>query len=639
MTMLDRMRRHKSWLKWTLALVVAAFILLYVPSFLSPTSTTGAAPTDVVATVDGRRITANTYQQLYTQQLAQIQASYGAISQEMLTQLQIGPRLLQQLVNQEAVVAEAERRGITVSDGELRERILRMPAFQENGQFVGQERYRLILDSARPPVRPEAFEAEMRRSLLSEKLQAAVTGWIRLNDADVEEEYRRRNEQVRLELAIFRASEFEEGITPTEEAIVAEFEARPDLYRVPEKRRVSYISIDATALRDTMSVTPQEVEARYRANASAYSTPEQVRASHILLTTEGKDEAAVRSTAEGLLAQVRGGGDFAALAREHSEDEQSAIQGGDLGFFSRGQMVAEFDAATWALEPGEVSDLVQTQYGFHIIRTDEKRPAVTRTLDQVRAEIDMAIKTEKAQAEARRLALELAEEIDSSEDLTREAQERGLVVGDSGLFARDEPLAGLGYAPEVAAEAFGLEQGAVSEQLPTSQGYALIAVQEVVPAAMPPLDTVRDQVRQNVVQARAVEVAAERAAEMAERTAGTSFAAAAEAAGVDVTTTELITRGAALPEIGVSAKVDQAAFTLAEGETSDPIETGSAVVVLRVAEKQDIDPAGLETARDALRAELAEERRSSFFTAYMQKAMDDMDIEYNQRTVAALLGP
>jgi hypothetical protein len=126
---------------------------------------------------------------------------------------------------------------------------------------------------------------------------------------------------------------------------------------------------------------------------------------------------------------------------------------------------------------------------------------------------------------------------------------------------------------------------------------------------------------------------------MAERTAGTSFAAAAEAAGVDVTTTELITRGAALPEIGVSAKVDQAAFTLAEGETSDPIETGSAVVVLRVAEKQDIDPAGLETARDALRAELAEERRSSFFTAYMQKAMDDMDIEYNQRTVAALLGP
>ena len=638
MTMLDRMRRHKSWLKWTLALVVAAFILLYVPSFLSPTSTTGAAPTDIVATVDGRRITASVYQRLYAQQVAQIQASYGAISEEMLTQLQIGPRLLQQLVNQEAVVAEAERRGITVSDGELLERILRIPAFQENGQFVGQERYEMILDSARPPVRPEEFEAEMRQSLMSEKLQAAVTGWIRVSDAEVEEEYRRRNEKVQLDLAVFNASDFEEGITPTEAEIAAEFEAHPDLYRVPEKRRVSYIAIDATALRDTMTATPQEIEERYRANAATYSTPEQLRASHILFSTEGEDEAAVRQEAEAVLARARAGEDFAELAREFSDDEQSAVQGGDLDVFPRGQMVAEFDAAAWSLEPGQISDLIRTTYGFHIIKAGEKRAASTRTLDEVRGELELTIKTEKAQAEATRLALELAEEIDSPDDLAREAQERGLTVGDSGLFARDEPLAGLGYAPGVAAEAFRLEQGEVSEQLPTSQGYAFIALEEVVPAALPALDTVRDQVRQNVVQAKAIEAAAARAAEMARQAEETSFAAAAKAAGQEVQSTELVARGAALPQVGMSAKVDEAAFALGEGEVSEPIETGSAVVVVRVADKQDIDPSALETARESLRTELADQQRSTFFNAYMQKAMEDMEIEYNQRTVAALLG-
>jgi peptidyl-prolyl cis-trans isomerase D len=388
-----------------------------------------------------------------------------------------------------------------------------------------------------------------------------------------------------------------------------------------------------------MTVTPQEVEARYRANAANYSTPEQARASHILLSTEGQDEAAVRQEAEALLARIKGGADFAALAREHSDDEQSAVNGGDLNFFPRGQMVAEFDAAAWALAPGEVSDLIRTQFGFHIIQGGEKRPATTRTLDEVRGEIETLIKTEKAQAEATRLAAELAEAIDSPDDLTREAQARGLTVGDSGLFARDEPLAGLGYAPGVSTEAFRLEQGGVSDQLPTGQGYAFIALQEIVPAALPALDTVRDRVRENVVKAKAIEVAAARAADMAQAARGTSFAAAAKAAGVEPRTTELIARGAALPDIGVSASVDEAAFALAEGETSGPIETGSAVVVVRVADKQDIDPTALATERDALRNELTEQRRSSFFGAYMRKAMADMDIEYNQRTVAALLGP
>jgi peptidyl-prolyl cis-trans isomerase D len=640
MTMLDRMRRHKGWLKWSLGVVVATFIFLYVPQFLDPTGTgagTGAAPGDVLATVEGRRVTAGVYQRIYLQQIAQLRASYGQISDQMLAQLQIGPQLMRQLVNQEAVIIEAERRGITVSDGELRERLMRLPSFQENGQFVGEARYRLMLESARPPVRPAEFEADLRRSILSEKLQTAVTGWITVTPADVEEEYRRRNEKVRFDLAVFNADAFRAGITPTDAELTAEYQAHPDAYRVPEKRRVRYLSIDATAMAERMTATPQEVQARYQQNQQAFSTPEQIRASHILLKTEGKDEAAVRKTAEGLLAKAKAGADFAALAKQYSEDEQSKIAGGDLDFFGRGSMVPEFDQAAWALEPGQVSDLVKSPYGFHIIKLAEKRPATTRSIDEVRPQLEMQIKSEKARAEAARLATEIDQQIDSPDDFDRVAKERSLTVGDSGLFSRDEPLAGLSFEPAVSAEAFSLDQGETSGQIATSRGFAFITVTEIKPAAVPPLDEVRDKVRDNVVRAKAVELASQKAAEMARSATARTFESSAKAAGATVRTTELVTRGSAIPDVGVSDKIDAAAFSLKAGDVSQPIATDSAVVVLHVRERQDITPEGLAAERDNLRAQLEQERRGNFFSAYMAKAMEDMSIEYNETTVQRVL--
>jgi peptidyl-prolyl cis-trans isomerase D len=636
MTMLDRMRRHKGWLKWSLAIVCATFVLLYVPQFLDPTGTgAGAAPGDVVATVNGRRITASTYQTVYTQQMAQLRQAYGEMTDQMAQQLGFGQRIVQQLVSQEAQLAEAERLGITVSDGELRERLIRLPAFQENGAFIGDARYTAMLGSARPPVRPSQFEEDLRRSLIAEKLQNSVAGWITVSDADVEEAYRREHERARLDLAIFNADQFRAGITPTEAELNAEYTANPDAFRVEEKRRVRYLALDAASLRTTVSVTPQEVEQRYRDNAATFSTPEQTRASHILFSTQGKDAAEVRKTAEEVLARVKKGEDFAALAKQYSDDG-SKEQGGDLDFNARGIMVAPFDEAMWALQPGETTDqLVQTEFGFHIIRVTDRRPAQTRTLDQVRTQLEDQIRNEKARAEATRLSTEIADQIKTPADLDAVAKQRNLTVRDSGLFGRNEPISGLGIEPSVAAEAFRLEQDQVSGSLATMQGFAFIALAEIKPAHLPALAEVREQVNNEVIRKKAVEVARARAATVAQ--AG-NFAAAARAAGVTVRSTELITRGSALPDIGVSDRVDQAAFALNAGQTSQPIATDSAVVVVHVREKQDIVPEGLESQREALRAQLTNQRRMEFFSAYMMKAMEDMDISYNDRTITTLLG-
>ena len=639
MTMLDRMRRHKAWLKWSLAFVCATFVLLYVPQFLDPTGTgagTGAAPTDVVATIEGRPITANAYQQIYNQQMAQMRASYGEMSEQVARQMGIGQRVIQQLISQEAQIAEAERLGITVTDGELRERIIRIPSFQENGVFIGDDRYRQILDTARPPLRPAAFEADFRRSLIAEKLQAAVTGWVRVSDADVEEGYRREHERVRLDLAVFDATQLRAGIQPTDAEVSAAYTANPETYRVVEKRRVRHLSVDAAALQTKVTITPQEVEARYRDNMASFSTPEQTRASHILFATDGKDEATVRKTAEGVLARVAKGEDFAALAKQFSDDGSKEM-GGDLDFNARGIMVPEFDTAMWALAPGQTTtELVKTQFGFHIIRVTDRRAAVTRTLDQVRPQLENQIRTEKAQAEATRLAGEIEDQIKAPADLDTVAAQHGLTVGDSGLFSRQEPLAGLGMAPLVAAEAFTLEQDKVSGPLQTMQGYAFIALVEIKPSYVPAIDEVRDAVRDDVIQTKAVELARVRAATLANNTA--NFAAATKAAGATLRSTELIARGSALPDVGVSDRIDAAAFALKVGERSQPIATDSAVVVVHLRERQDIVPEGLEAQRETVRAQLTSQRRMDFFSAYMAKAMESMNVTYNEATVAALLG-
>ena len=634
--MLDRMRRHRAWLKWSLGIVVLTFVLLYIPSFLKQDGV-GAAPTDTLATVDGRSIKVGTYQRAYQTQINRLRGAYGdQLNDQMLKQLGISQRIVQQLIDEEAMLAEAGRLGIKVSDAELRERILRMPEFQDGGQFVGNARYTAMLRTARPPMTAAEFEDQVRRSLTIEKLQDALTGWVLVSDADVDKEYTRRNEKVKLDLAVFTANQFRAGIQPTDADIQARFNANPEAYRLPEKRRVRYLSVDAEALRAKMTATPQEVEARYQQNLATYQTPEQVRASHILFKTEGKDEAAVKKLAETVLAKVKAGEDFAKLAKQYSEDG-SKDNGGDLDYFGRGAMVKEFEDAAFSLTPGQTSGLVKSPFGFHIIKTVDKRAAATRTLAEVKPQLEDQIKFEKAQAEASKVADEIAKDIDDPSDLDRVAAARSLTVGDSGLFSREEPLAGVGFAPTVTAEAFRMDQGKVSGVLRTNQGYAWITLVETKPSGLPKLDEVKDKVSADVVRTKAVELAKAKAATMAQA-ARTNFAAAAKAAGVEVKSTEFITRGTAIPEVGTSAAVDDAVFALKANETTGPITTDNAVVVARVKERQDLKPEEMAKSRASLRSELHNQRGGAFFGAYMTKARDRFTVKYNESALKLLFG-
>ena len=638
MTMLDRMRRHKGWLKWSLALVVIAFVFLYVPGFMDQSGGVGL-PSDVIARVGDQEISLADFQQIYTRQLQAYRLeSGGEISEEVLRSLGIDRQILQQMIDGHAALAEAQRLGLEVSDAEVRERILTVPAFQVDGRFIGEASYRQLLQQQRPPLSPRQFEEEIRSEILVDRLQAAVTGWMRVSDAEIADEHRRRNERVRVDVVAFRAADFRDEVEATDDDVSLLFSEESATYEIPEKRRLRFLLVDQTAIFDSFVLTDDEVRQYYDANLSQYQTPGQVRASHILLRVDGDDEAVAARAAE-LAAEARAGADFAELARQHSEDETNAENGGDLGPLGRGRMVPEFENAAFALAAGEISDPVRSPFGYHVINVTEKQEEVTQPFAEVRGAIENILKRERSSSRATALARAIAAEATTPEALERAASARGYELQESGFAARGEPILGLGLAQEVSAQAFAIEPGAVAGPIPTPAGPAFVTVIDIQDPYIPELDEVREQVREDVIRKKSLTVAQERAAEAAETLkAADDFVAAAEDAEWAVGASDLVARGAAFPEVGSSAAVEAMAFAMTPGTVSDVVQTGNAAAIVHLVERQEASAADLAENRDALRNELMFQRQSRFFTAYMDNVKARLDITVDLAVLEQALG-
>lgn len=646
MTMLDRMRQHRGWLKWSLGLVVLTFIIFYIPDFLDQNRgvTAGAAPREVIAEVDGHKLTAGDFRQRLQNQIQAYRQQFGgSVNDQLLRQLGVDRQILGQMVDEELAVIEARRLGLAVSDEELAQQIFAIPALQESGHFIGERRYEQLLQAQNPPITKSAFEDGLRRNLLVDKLRATLTDWIAVSDEDVAREFRDRNEKVKLQVVSLTADEFRDKVSVTDADVQAYYDAHKAEFRVGEQRKIKYVVLDREEAGKKAAVTPAEIQAFYNENIQQYQTPEQVEASHILLKTEGKDEAAVRKEAEDVLKQAKApGADFAALARKYSDDDSNKATGGQLGFFSRGRMVPEFEAAAFSMVPGQVSDLIKTQYGFHIIKVTAKKPASTEPLDAVRSQIEAQLAAQKANQQIEQRAQRLQGQIHTAADLESVAKASGLTVQESGFFQQQDPVPGLGTAPQVATAAFGLDKISVAGPIASPRGPVFLALADTRPPYVPKLDEVRERARQDAIRAKAAEVARERAASIAATLkSAKDFAAAARAQGLVVTDTDLVARGSNIPVIGVSPAVDKIAFALPQGGVSDPIAVPDGTAIIRVAERDDVTSAELQAQRDTFRAELLNERRSRFYTAYMTKIRTKAKIEVNaevvQRAAASVL--
>ena len=639
MTMLDQMRRHMGWLKWSLGLVVLAFVIFYIPDFLRGNAA-GLDLGDTVATVQGREITAGEFRRTYDAQLQAYRNAYGGnVSEQLLKQLGIDQQILQQLVDQQAALVEADRLGLKASDEEVRQRIFSAPAFQENGAFIGEQRYQQLLRSQRPPLTAAEFERSVRNELVLDKLRAVLTEWLSITDKELEAEYRLRNDKVKLAVVTFIADSFRPEATASDAEVATYFDAHQADFKIPEKRKVRYLLVDADAIRAKTTVPEANIERAYNEGIEQYTTPEQVRASHILLKTEGKDDAVVKAKAEGLLKQAKSGADFAELAKKYSEDEGSAKNGGDLDYFGKGKMVPEFDQVVFTMEPGQVTDLVKTQFGYHIIKLVDKKPAATRTLAEVRQQLIDQLAYETARAQAADLAQAVASEVSKPSDLDKAAKAHGLTVQESGFFARDESILSLGSSPEAVSRAFEMKVGEVSGPLQAARGFAFETVIVIQPPSMPKLDEVKDRVRDEVIKEKARDLSRQKAAAVAAKLKGAAdFEKAAKAAGVEPKTTDLISRDAPIPDLGIAPEALDAAFRLPVGALSDPMTTDTGTVVFKVLDRKEVTPTEWAANVDRFRDEQISDKRNRFFSAYMVKAKQGMKIGVNREALQRALG-
>src|SRR5262245_9442823 len=589
MTMLDRMRQHRNYLKWFLGLVAVSMCLYLIPNFMQPsTSTVSATSREIIANIGDRTVTVKDFDARYQAQLASYRSQFGGnVNESVLRQLGIEQQVLRQLIEEQIAAIEAERQGIRVTDEELASQILALPLFQENGQFIGDRAYRQVLQSLNPPLTVSEFEGEMRRSMELDRLRAALTDWMVVSDAELEREYKLRNDKVKLLVVALNSGTFRDKVTVTDADVAAWFEAHKSDYKIGEQRRIRYFLMDQEKAKLKVTVTPNEIQRDYNDNLDRYHTPEQIRASHILFKTDGKSEAEVRTRAEAVLKQLKGGADFAALAKQLSEDDATKASGGDLNFFGRGRMVAEFDNAVFAMQPGQMSDLVKSPFGFHIIKVTDRKPEVTRPLDEVREEIKERLTQQKSARLLADQAAKLAETITSAADLQRAANEAGATLATSDFFTREAPIPGLGVAPQATDAAFRLkDMNEVAGPVDTQRGPVFMALAEKKDPYIPELAEVKDRVREDVTRSRATELSRKRGAEIAATLAAArDFKAAAKALGLEAKETALISRGSPIPEVGTSADIDKVAFSLPVGGVSPPITTSDGTVIVKVTER------------------------------------------------------
>jgi peptidyl-prolyl cis-trans isomerase D len=635
------MRRHRRWLYIFLWLVIAAFIILYIPAL---TTEGQGTPGETVVSVEGLPISVGEFQRAYYRQRQIYDRLYqGRLDESMLRQLGIEDQVLEGLVTDRLVELESRRLGVTVSDEAVARAIATAPEFQDGGQFIGTQEIRRRLELQ--GLSEEDFEQSLRRQLLRQSLESLVGASVSVSEAEVEREFRRRTEQVRIEYVLADAARFRPQVQPTADEVKARFEAKKDAYRIPEKRVVSYVLLDRATLQPLVAVTDRDIELYYQDRREEFREEEEACASHILVKVraadagEGHPEAEAQQIAQGLLDKVKAGGDFATIAKASSEDTGSAANGGDLGCFPPGRMVPEFDDAVFALEPGQVSDLVRTSFGFHVIRLASKREATVLPLAQVKERIRAAVSDRKVRDVGEQKAQALADALSGGKSLDEAAKAQGLTVQRSAPFARGETPPVLA-SPSLVARVFEMKPGqAEKEGFGLPQGAAFIALAEVQPARAPELKDVEDKVRADLVEEGAFERAREAAAAVRAQAEKAGLEKAATAAGlVRKETPGLTGRGQALGDLGTGAALEEVAFSVPEKTLSEPVRTASGWAVLQVLERKPFDAAELVRQKGQIAAALRQQEQAELFRAFVVAARERYEVRRDAAAYRRALG-
>lgn len=618
--MLQQMRKAQSWMiKGVLWAVVLAFVVTIFYSW-GVRSSAGPAHSEV-ATILGEPVGIQEFQRMQNA----LYQTYRNIFRnrpnvDLREQFNFREMALEQIARQRLLLRLAQDNALVVTDTELYEHIAAMPAFQEQGRF-DTTHYRAVLRSQVPPIPVQRFEQEQRQALLLQKVRELIRTAVQITDTEAEQAYRQEHERAAVRYAVLVPSLFESQAEVTEEAIATHYETHKDAYREPEQRAIRYVVVRPERFQVTGDLSPDELTDYYASHQEAFRRQEQVQVRHILFKipqgASKEAETEIQSKAQAVLTALRNGGDFAAMAQEHSDDTATKEKGGDLGFFSRGQMVPAFEEAAFTLPVGQLSELIRTPFGYHILRVEDKIKAEVKPFVEVRQEVVTKIQEQKTRDAALNLVDDLMVMLEEKPDqFAVLATQHDLPVVTTPLVAADGRLPDLETAPEVVQRAFALVGQAVDTLEGPDGRHYIFQVAEVQASSVPELEAVKDRVRADVRGERSAELARQTAdAWVAKVQMGTPLAELAAPLQVQVVETAPFTRKDSVPQLGYNATFSQVAFGLQVNEVAAAHENARHFVIQMMA-REPADMSAYDTEKVTYREQQLRRKQQLALVAF-----------------------
>lgn len=630
--MLSTLRKNaSSWLiKTILILIVIVFVLWGGYSYQERRKSH-------LVKIDDTYITWQQYAKAYDQLRDFYRRQLGQnFSEEILAKLNVKQQALDLLIDQTLLLKKASDLGISVSPAELQETIGSIPAFQTDGQF-DVRRYRLVLQQNRTT--PEAFEYQMMQSLVVKKLEDLVMRQVTVSDDEVKDYVRMLKTDKQFLCVNFPWAKYEPGVSVTEDALRAYYGYHEKNYEEPEKRRISYVFFATSDFSKDISISDEDLRTYYDDHRKDFRQEQAVHARHILFRVDpgaSDDEVeAVKKKASDVLALARAGQDFATLAKSYSQDPGSASQGGDLGYFARSQMIKEFADAAFSMKPGEISDLVRTQFGFHIIKVEDVRPEKELTFDEVKDRIRKKLIEEKAREMAHSKARDFGDAALADQDIAKTAARMGLSVVDvAEWLSASQTLPSFPEDQALMKRIFDLPERGISDVLEVKGGFIVAQVRSLQPPRVLSFDEAKDRVQKDFIREKAQERALQDAEKLlAQAKSLSSLSKAAADSGMKAEKSPFLNR--LRPDIGFGVWGDELERLMDLTETvslpEKPVKAMASYMVCQWTESKPPDEKVVEEEARKFKPMLMEQIMRSYWDGWRKSLRNQAKIEVLQQ--------
>lgn len=615
--MLDFMRRHaQSWMiKAALGAVVVVFIFWGIWSPNESRQRELVQIGDYIITVAEAR---NYYQNLRDR----YQAIYGErFTEEMAKKLNLKEKAVKDLINRILLLQEAQRLGLKVTAEELQASIQEIPAFQKDGVF-DKSTYLRALQRGR--LTAKEFEGNQRQTLLLNKLQGLVISSVKISDQEILEAYRQNFEKLNLEMISLNPADIKD-ISLTPEEIKEYFSKHREEFKIPARVKVRYLLFDPKDYVKQVQVSSKEIEDYYQNNREKFGQPKRVKVRHILIRADAKDaeaSAKAKQKAESVQKEAAGGKDFSQLAKQYSEDPGTKDRGGEIGFITKGMVVPEFEQAAFSMKVGEVSPVIQTPYGFHILKVDDIQEAKTEPLEKVKDQIDALLRNRKARDMAYDLADQAYAVASKDKKLDGFAEEKKLTIKETPLFSAEEKI---DLDPKLKAASLSLGKGDISPTLRVGETFGVLQVMEKQEARTPELKEAEGQVSEALRKEKQKEKALAKAKEILEKLKkGSDLKTLATHEGLKVEETGLFPRSSAPPKVSESEELRRAlsSLSLKNPNPESPIFHDGKYSILHLREIKEIDKEQFNSQKENYRRALLQMKQEMVLTQWLDDLLE-----------------